>query len=99
MSLIEDKFGGLNKQIDRISKELETAIGKNKDDISELKGELCIPFLKDKCNTKTKQGCLKCADYYKELNQLPEDCYDPGLLNMHCQYTNTYTNSENGGQL
>lgn len=86
MSLITDKFIGLNKRIDKLNKELEIEIGKNKEDISDIKKTSCSAFIKQNCNTKTIQGCMECADYYDEIKQLPEECYIGNTLEMQCSY-------------
>ena len=90
MTLVNDTVGGLNNHIERINKELQILIGRNTNEIKGLKGELCVPFMKDNCdNEKTVEGCMECAEYYRGKFRLPEDC-SVAVLNNHCNFKNTY---------
>ena len=80
MSLISDKIGGLDTRLERINQELKVLIDSNERDITELRSEFdsdeCTPFLITKCDpvAKTYEGCVACAKYWRDQNQLPENC-------------------------
>ena len=105
MSLIDDKIGGLNIEIDRITRELDIFVQKNRNDIDELdkelKTELCVPFLMDKCDgEQTYEGCSACARYYHEKGELPEDCLGDKsqLVQNHCTYSSPNYGTDNMGE-
>ena len=101
MSLITDKIGGLDTQLERMNQELALLIGKNKDNINELRSEFvseeCTPFLISKCDDEqTYEGCTACANYWRDKRQLPENCNETGIHN-HCSYKNTYIHQSSPG--
>ena len=95
MSLISDKIGGLDTRLERINQELSVLINSNERDITELRGEFesdeCTPFLITKCDplAKTFEGCVACAEYWRDQGEIPENCTQTTIEN-HCAYNNTY---------
>lgn len=91
MSLIENKIGGLDNEIGRITRELDILVQRNRDDIDDLKKTGgCITFLHNKCGEeKTYEGCSACATYYHEQGELPEDCLGDKsqLVQNFCTYS------------
>lgn len=91
MSLIENKIGGLDNEIGRITRELDILVQRNRDDIDHhlTKTDGCITFLNNKCDKeKTYEGCSACATYYHEKGELPADCLGDKspLVQNHCIY-------------
>ena len=73
MSMIGDKIGGLDNRLERLNQELQVLIGKNRDNLRELRSEFtaeeCTPFLISKCDDeKTYEGCSACVDYWNRQN-------------------------------
>ena len=102
MSLITDKIGGLDTQLERMNQELALLIGKNKANINELRSEFvseeCTPFLISKCDDEqTYEGCTACANYWRDKRELPENCNETGIHN-HCSYKNTYISQSSPGE-
>ena len=101
MSLISDKIGGLDTRLERINQELKILIDSNERDITELRSEFdsdeCTPFLITKCDpvTKTYEGCVACAEYWRGQKQLPENCGE--TIQSHCAYKNTYITQSSPG--
>jgi len=101
MSLISDKIGGLDTRLERINQELSVLINSNERDITELRDEVdseeCTPFLISKCDDEqTYEGCTACANYWRDNNQLPENCNQTTIHN-HCSYNNTYITQASPG--
>lgn len=102
MSLIENKIGGLDNEIGRITRELDILVQRNRDDIDDLKKTGgCITFLHNKCGKeKTYEGCSACATYYHEQGELPEDCMGDKsqLVQNFCTYSSpNYATGEGAG--
>jgi hypothetical protein len=103
MSLISDKIGGLDTRLERINQELSVLINSNERDITELRSEFesdeCTPFLISKCDDEqTYEGCTACANYWRDNNQLPENCNQTTIHN-HCSYNNTYITQSSPGAI
>jgi hypothetical protein len=102
MSLISDKIGGLDNRLERINQELAVLIGANERDINELRSEFvseeCTPFMNEYCRKeKTIEGCLSCAHYYRNKNELPANC-EPATLENICSFDNQYISPSSPNQ-